>query len=169
MRFRGSARTAAFAVAVTAFAGSMTGIAWAPKNLTVHVIEAGCEVDQSGAGAFLGAVTMTGFTVVDGQLLGVATVSGTCTLAGGSRVAIPEGARALVPVSIQELSCAKLDLLLGDVSIASAATTVQTTGMHLVVFPGSKGDAARFCAAADLAARRSVVEMLRPLSQLFFR
>lgn len=147
----------------------MTGIAWAPKNLSVHVIEAGCDVKDAGSGSFLGAVTMTGFTVVNGQLFGVATLSGTCTLPSGRRVVVPDREQALVPVSIQELSCAKLDMVLGDVSLASVGTTVRTAGMHLLVFPDSKGTQARLCAAADLAARRSVAEMLTPLGQLLFR
>jgi hypothetical protein len=169
VRLRRSTRAAAFAVAVAGFVGSMTGIAWAPKNLSVHVIEADCDVKDAGTGSFLGTVTMTGFTVVKGQLFGVTTVSGTCTLPSGRRVVVPERERALVPVSIQELSCAKLDMVLGDVSIASVGTTVRTAGMHLFVFPDSKGAEARLCAAADLAARHSLSEMLTPLSHLLFQ
>jgi hypothetical protein len=145
----------------------MTGIAWAPKNLSVHVIEAGCDVKDAGTGDFLGSVTMTGFTTVKGQLFGVASVSGTCTLPG-RKVLVAERS-ALVPVSIQGLSCASLDLLLGDVSIASTGTTVRTGGTTLALVPGSKGAEARFCAAAALAARHSVPEMLTPLSQLLFQ
>ena len=167
LRFRASTRVAAFGVAVAGFVGSMTGIAWAPKNLSVHVIEADCDVRDAGTGAFLGTVTMTGFTIVRGQLFGVATVSGTCAL--GARNVVVTQRSALVPVSIQELSCAKLDLLLGDVSIASAGTTLRTAGMHAFVFPASRGDEARLCAAADLAARHSVAEMLTPLSHLIFQ
>ncbi|HYO60684.1 MAG TPA: hypothetical protein VEU29_02165 [Actinomycetota bacterium] len=166
MRLRRSTRAAAFAVAVAGFVGSMTGIAWAPKNLSVHVIEAACDVKDAGSGEFVGSVTLTGFTLVKNQLFGVATVSGTCTLPNGTRVVTSERERALVPVSIQELSCAKLDLLLADVSIGT--TTLRTGGMHLFVFPGSKGDEAKLCAAADMAARRSVAEMLTPLSHLLF-
>lgn len=158
---------AAFAVAVMAFAGSMTGVAWAPKNLSVHVIEAPCEVKDAGAGDFLGSVTLTGFTTVKGQLFGVASVSGTCTV-GARRVKVAEQS-ALVPLTIQELSCAKLDLLLGDVGIASADTTIRTAGMQLLLSPGSRGAEARFCAAERLAATRPVTEMLTPLSQLLLQ
>ena len=144
----------------------MTGVAWAPKNLSVHVIEAGCDVN-AGSGSFLGSVTMTGFTTVGDDLFGVATVSGTCTLPG--RSVVVTDVRALVPVIIQELSCAELDLLLGDVSIASAGLTIRTAGSHLLVFPGSRGGEARFCAAERLAGIRPVAEMLTPLGQLLFR
>lgn len=167
MRLRGSTRAAAFAVAVAAFAGSMTGIAWAPKNLSVHVIEADCEVKDAGTGAFLGSVTLTGFTILRGQLFGVASVTGTCTVAGRN-VAVSEQ-RALVPVSIQELSCAKLDLMLGDLASASAGTTVRTAGSHLLVVPGSRSAEARFCAAERLAGIRPIADMLTPLGQLLFQ
>lgn len=167
MRLRGSTRAAAFAVAVAAFAGSMTGIAWAPKNLSVHVIEAACEVKDAGTGSFLGSVTLTGFTTIRGQLFGVASVEGTCTVAG--RAVTVSEPRALVPVSIQELSCAKLDLLLGDLASASANTTVRTAGSHLLVVPGTRGAEARFCAAQRLAGMRPVSEMLTPLSQLLLQ
>lgn len=146
----------------------MTGIAWAPKNLSVHVVETSCDVKDAGSGAFIGAVTLTGFTMVRDQLFGVATVSGTCTLGNGTRVAAPES-RALVQLSIQELSCDELNLLLDDVGIAAAGMTVHTGGMNLSLFPGSRGDQARFCAAARLAANRPIAEVLTPLSQLLFR
>ena len=167
MTFSASTRAAVLAIAVAGFAGSMTGIAWAPKNLSVHVIEAGCQVKDAGTGAFLGTVSMTGLTVVKGQVFGVATVSGTCSL--GARNLVVTERSALVPVSIQELSCAKLDLLLGEVSISSAGMTLGTAGMHLFVVPGSRSDEARLCAAAGLAARRSVGEMLTPLNHLIFQ
>lgn len=167
MRVRGSTRWAAFAVAVAGFVGSMTGVAWAPKNLSVHVIEADCEVKDAGTGAFLGSVTLTGFTTIRGQLFGVATVDGGCTVAGRKVVVAQQG--ALVPISIQELSCAKLDLLLGDLSIASAATTVRTAGSQLLVVPGSRGAEARFCAAERLAGVRPIAEMLTPLGHLLFQ
>ena len=145
----------------------MTGVAWAPKNLSVHGIEAGCEVPDAGSGGFLGSVTLVGFTLVDGRLLGVATVDGRCTI--GSTPVVVSGARAVVPVSVQELSCDELELILGDLSIASAGMTVQTAGSHLFVSPGSRGDQAKFCAAARLAETRSLAQMLTPLSQLLFR
>jgi hypothetical protein len=146
----------------------MTGIAWAPKNLSVHVIESACDVKDAGSGGFVGSVTMTGFTLVEDRLFGVATVSGTCTLSSGGRV-VTDRRRALVPVSIKELSCAKLDLLAGDVSIASTGTTVRTAGTHLYVFPDSKGAEARLCAAAALAEKHSLADMLTPLNHLIFQ
>ncbi len=164
MRSRVPTRAAAFAVAVMAFAGSMTGVAWAPKNLSAHVIEAACEVKDAGAGEFLGSVSLTGFTTVDGQLFGAGTVSGTCTTR--STKALVTGA-ILVPVSIQELSCHELDLVLGDVS--SGNVTVRTAGMHLFMSPGTRASMARFCAAERLAATRPLEEMLTPLSQLLLQ
>ena len=167
MRLRGSTRAAAFFVAVMAFAGSMTGVAWAPKNLSAHVIEAGCDVQGAGEGTFLGSVSLSGFTMIGDQLFGVGTMSGTCATRSGRTVV--SGGSLLVPVSIQELSCHELDLLLGDTSVASAGLTVDTAGMHLFLSPGTKGSMARFCAAERLAANRSVAEMLTPLSQLLFQ
>lgn len=146
----------------------MTGVAWAPKNLSVHVVESACDVKDAGSGAFLGSVTMTGFTLVKDQLFGVATVSGTCTLPSARRV-VTDRQRALVPLSIVELSCAQLDLLLADVSIPSTGTTVRTAGTHLYVFPDSKGLQARLCAASALAAKHSLAEMLTPLNHLIFQ
>lgn len=169
MRFRASTRAAAFVIAVAGFAGSMTGVAWAPKNLSVQVIEAGCEVKDAGPGAFLGSVSLTGFTLVKGQLFGVGTVTGTCTLASGARVVAPARGGVLVPISIQELSCDELDLVLGDVAIASVGMTVRTSGMHLFLSPGTSGAQARFCAAERLAAVRPLTEMLTPLGQLLFQ
>lgn len=165
MRLRASTRAAAFAVAVAGFAGAMTGVAWAPKNLSVHVIETSCEVKNAGSGAFLGSVTLTGFTVDKGQVVGVVTVNGTCTI-GASRIATPTDSRVLVPVSIQELSCAQLDLVLGDVALASAGMTLRSAGIHIVLAPGSRGDEARFCAAERLVAVRSLAEMITPLNHL---
>ncbi|HEX2295746.1 MAG TPA: hypothetical protein VHN37_10600 [Actinomycetota bacterium] len=168
VRFSGSTRAAAFAVAVAGFVGSMTGVAWAPKNLSIHVIEADCQVG-SGSGDFLGSVTLTGFALDGSQLTGTATVAGTCTI-GSAKTVVPEGTRTSVPVSIQELSCDELRLTFGaDVSIAAPAMTIDTGGMQLSVFPGTRGAEARFCAAERLAATRSVTEMLTPLSQLFFQ
>ncbi len=146
----------------------MTGVAWAPKNLAVHVVESACDVKDAGSGEFIGSVTMTGFTLVKGQLFGIATVSGTCTLPNGSRV-VTDRERALVPVSIQELSCAQLDLLVGDVSITRTATTLRTAGTHLYVFPDSKGLEARLCAAAALADKHSLADVLVPLNHLIFQ
>ncbi len=168
MRLRGSTRAAAFAVAVAAFAGSMTGIAWAPKNLSVQVIEAGCGVKDAGTGSFLGSVSLTGFTTAKDQIVGVATVTGTCTLTNGART-LPAGTSVLVPLSILELSCHELELLLGDVAIASAGMTLETGGLSIFLSPGSRGDQAKFCAAARLAATRSLAEMLTPLGQLLFQ
>jgi hypothetical protein len=169
LRLRASTRAAAFAVAVAGFAGSMTGVAWAPKNLSVHVIEAVCEVKNVGSGAFLGAVTLTGFTLDKGQVVGVATVTGTCTLGPGSTVAAPAGTTVLVPVTIQELSCHELELTLGNVSIAAASMTLQTAGTQVFLSPGSRADEARFCAAARLAGTRSLAESLSPLNHLIFQ
>jgi hypothetical protein len=148
-----------------AFAGSMTGVAWAPKNLAVHVIEAPCAV-PAGAGDFLGSITLTGFTTVDGRLYGVGTVSGSC--ATRSTKVVAEGG-IVVPVSIQELSCHQLDLVLGDVSMPATGLTVGTSGMHLYLAPGTRASQARFCTAERLAATRSLEEMLAPLSQLLFQ
>ena len=167
MKVRGSTRAAAFAVAVAGFVGSMTGIAWAPKNLSVQVIEAGCAVKGAGSGSFLGSVTMTGLTMTNGQLAGVATVAGTCTLGSGAKVVLPAGTSVVVPVSIQELSCHELELTLGH--IASTSMTLQTGGLQLFLSPGSRGDQARFCAAARLAATRPLADVLTPLSQLLFQ
>lgn len=164
MRMRGTTRAAAFAVAVAGFVGSMTGIAWAPKNLSVHVIEADCQVG-SGSGDFLGSVTLTGFTVVNGVVFGVATLDGKCTLAG-SQVLV-RGDRVAVPVSIEELSCHELELVLGDFSVGG--TTVRAAGTHLFLSPGSRAAQARFCAAERLAATHSVAEMTSPLSHLLFQ
>ncbi len=169
MKVAGSTRAAALAVATTAFVGSMTGIAWAPKNLSVQVIEADCGVKDAGSGSFLGAVTLTGFTMAKDQLAGVATVTGTCTLANGTKVVLPAGTTVVVPLSIQELSCHELELTLGDVAIASAAMTLETGGLHLFLSPGSRGDQARFCAAERLARTRPLQEMLTPLGQLLFQ
>lgn len=167
MRLRASTRAAAFAVAVAGFTGSMTGIAWAPKNLSVHVIETSCEVRDAGSGGFLGSVTLTGFTMVRDRLFATATVDGTCTLANGTKVGVPRSSTASVPVTVQELSCDELNLLLEDVSVGGM--TIHTGGTNLSIFPSSKGALARFCAAERLAANRSVGEMLTPLSQLLFR
>lgn len=145
----------------------MTGVAWAPKNLSVHVIETGCEVKDAGSGGFLGSVTLTGFTMVRDQLFATATVSGTCTLVNGTKVVLPQSSTALVRVSVQELSCEELNLLLGDVAVAG--TTIRTGGTNLSTFPGSKGAQAKFCAAERLVANRTLAEMLTPLSQLLFR
>jgi hypothetical protein len=168
VRFRRSGRTTAFAVAVAAFVTSMSGVAWAPKNLSVHVVEAACDVKDAGSGFFLGSVTLTGFTTVRGQLFGVGTVAGSCTTAG-RKVVVRGTESVLVPLTIQELSCQKLDLLLGDVSVASLGLTVKTAGTHLLVFPGSRGDEAKFCAAERLAAVRPVTDMLSPLGQLLLQ
>lgn len=148
------------------FVGSMTGIAWAPKNLSVHVIEAACDVKDAGSGTFLGSVTLTGFTTIRDQLFATATVEGSCTLAG-TKVLLGPGTSAQVRVSVQELSCDELNLLLGDVS--AGTTTIRTDGTNLSIFPASRGAAARFCAAERLAASRSLGEMLTPLGQLLFR
>ena len=137
MRLSGSTRAAAFAVSLAAFVGSMTGVAWAPKNLSVHVIEAPCDVKDVGSGSFLGSVTLTGFTLVNGQVSGVASVSGSCMLA--SRKVLVSGS-AIVPVTVLDLSCAELDLLLGDVSVGG--TTIRTAGTSLGIFPGSRGSEA---------------------------
>lgn len=147
----------------------MTGIAWAPKNLSVQVIEAGCGVKDAGSGSFLGSVSLTGFDMAKDQLVAVATVTGTCTLANGAKVVLPAGTSVMVPVSIQELSCHELELTLGDLAIASVGMTVETGGLQLFLSPGSRGDQAKFCAAERLAATRSLSEMLTPLSQLLFR
>ncbi len=163
MRMRGSTRAAALAVAVAGFVGSMTGIAWAPKNLSVHVIEADCQAG-AGSGDFLGSVALTGFTVVDGTLFGVAAVDGKCTLGSGQ---VPvTGNRVAVAVSIEELSCHELELVLGDFSLGG--TVVETAGTHLFLSPGSRAAQARFCAAERLAATHSVAEMTSPLSRLLF-
>lgn len=167
MRFRASTKAAAFAVAVTGFVGSMTGIAWAPKNLSVLVIEAPCDVKTTGPGAFLGSVSLTGFAMVKDQLTGVAEVNGTCTTSSGGKLAV-RGAGVLVPLSILELSCDELALrLLGDVTVGS--TTVKTAGLDIFLSAGTPAAHARFCAAERLAASRSVATMLTPLSQLLFQ
>lgn len=164
MGFRVPTRAGAFAVAVMAFAGSMTGVAWAPKNLSAHVIEAACEVQGAGTGEFLGSISLTGFTTADGQLAGVGTLTGTCTTRSTKTVA---NGSILVPVSVQELSCHELDLVLGDVS--TAGMTVRTAGMHVYLSPGTKGAMARFCTAERLAATRPLTEMLTPLGHLLFQ
>ncbi len=166
MKVRGSTKAAAFAVAVAGFVGSMTGIAWAPKNLSVHVIEDDCTVANGASGTFLGSVTVSGFTLSGHRLFGVATVSGSCT-AGSQKVVVED--QALVPVSIQELSCEELSLLLGDITAAAAGVTIGTSGTNLSVFPASRGARARFCAAERLAETRPAAEMLTPLSQLLFQ
>lgn len=167
MRFRASTRAAAFAVAVMGFVGSMTGIAWAPKNLSVQVIEAPCEVKTVGSGSFLGSVTLTGFTMVKDQLTGVADVNGTCTLASGAKTAV-RGTGVLVPLSILELSCDDLTLrVLSDLTLAG--TTVKTANLDLFLTPGTPAAQARYCAAERLASTHSVAAMLTPLSQLLFR
>lgn len=167
MRLRGSTWAAAFAVAVAGFVGSMTGVAWAPKNLSTHVVEAACDVKDQGAGAFLGSFSLTGFTTIRDQLFAVGTASGTCTTRGGN-VVVTE-ASLLVPVSVEELSCHELDLLLGDTAIASSGMTVDTSGTHVYLSPGTRGAMARFCAAERLAATRPFADMLTPLSQLLFQ
>lgn len=172
MRLRASTRAAAFAVAVAGFAGSMTGIAWAPKNLFGSGIATTCEVRDGGAGQFQGSISLTGFTVSRGTLFGVGTMTGTCTPDAGSgfkATEIPHGSLALVPLSIETLSCDVLDVVLGDVSISSVGMTVHTAGRHLTVAPGSKAETARFCAAARLAGARSAVDMITPLNHLIFQ
>lgn len=152
---------------MSGFVGSMTGIAWAPKNLSVQVIEAPCEVKSAGSGSFLGSVSLTGFTMVKDQLTGVADVNGTCTLTNGTRV-VSQSSGVLVPLSILELSCDELALrLLSDVTMGS--TTVKTANLDLFLSPGTRAAQARYCAAERLAATHSVAGMLTPLSQLLFQ
>ncbi|HEX2056836.1 MAG TPA: hypothetical protein VHI71_00565 [Actinomycetota bacterium] len=164
MRLRGSTRAAAFAVAVAGFVGSMTGIAWAPKNLSTHVIEADCQTG-SGSGDFMGSITLTGFSVVNGQLVGLATVDGRCTLVTGQ--ILVRGDRVAIPVTIAELSCHELELVLGDFSVGG--TTVRAAGTQLFLSPGTRAAQARYCAAERLAATFSVAEMTSPLSHLLFQ
>lgn len=163
---------AAFAVAVTAFAGSMTGIAWAPKNLLGAGISASCNLADSGAGTFQGSISITGFTVDRGQLAAVGTMTGTCTPDVGGTAKpgeIPQGTMVLVPVSIDLLTCDVLDLLLGNVSIPSLGMTVFLSGRHLAVAPATKAERGRFCAAANLVGVRSPADVVTPLNHLIFQ
>jgi hypothetical protein len=172
MRVRAATRAAAFAIAVAAFAGSMTGIAWAPKNLFGSGIATTCEVKDGGTGQFQGSLTITGFTVTKGQLVGVGTMSGTCTPDIGSTFKeeqLPLGTALLVPFSIDALTCDTLDLILGDISVSSVGMTVHTAGRHLVVAPATKAERARFCAAAKVVGARSAVEAITPLNHLIFQ
>ena len=173
MKVRRSARVAAFAVAVMAFAGSMTGIAWAPKNLFGSGLSAACDVKDGGAGSFQGSLTITGFTVVKDQLAGVGSMTGTCTPNGGGRtgkpVEIPHGTSVLVPLSIDLLTCDVLDLLLGDVAVGDVGMSVYLSGRHLAVAPMGKAERARFCAAARVIATHPAVEKVIPLNHLIFQ
>lgn len=155
------------AVAVAGFAGSMTSVAWAPKNLSTHVIEADCTVANVGTGSFLGSISLTGFTMVGDQIAGVGTVSGTCTTAS-TKVITPRTS-VVVPLTIQELSCHELELLLGDVTYPGTGLTLETGGLTLFLSPGSSSAQARYCAAERLAGIRSLADMLTPLSQLLFQ
>lgn len=172
MRLRASTRAAAFAVAVAGFAGSMTGVAWAPKNLFGSGIATTCEMRDGGTGQFQGTISLTGFTVTRGALVGVGTMTGTCTPDAGSTfkaTEIPHGSVALVPLSMETISCDVLDVILGDVSIGSVGMTVHTAGRHLTVAPATRAEQARFCAAARLAGVRSAGQMITPLNHLIFQ
>jgi hypothetical protein len=164
-------RIAAFAVAVTAFAGSMTGIAWAPKNLFGSGIASTCEVKDGGTGQFAGSISLTGFTVTKGGIAGVGTVTGACTPDAGS--AFKEirvtGAMAFVPLTIETLSCDVLDIVLGDVSLSNEGVTIHLAGRHLAVAPATKAEQARFCAAAKLLGARPAADMITPLNHLIFQ
>ncbi len=159
-------------MAVTAFAGSMTGIAWAPKNLLGAGITASCDLRDSGAGTFQGSISITGFTVVEDELAAVGTMTGTCTpeIGGAARpVEIPQGTTVVVPLAIDELTCDVLDLLLGTVSIPDLGMTVFLSGRHLVVAPATKAERARFCAAARLLGERPAASVVGALNRLIFR
>ncbi|HEV2756317.1 MAG TPA: hypothetical protein VG318_11150 [Actinomycetota bacterium] len=172
MELRRSTRIGAFVVAVMAFAGSMTGIAWAPKNLLGAGITASCSLTDSGAGTFQGSISVTGFTVVRDGLAAVGTMTGTCTPdVGGTAkpVEIPQGTAVVVPVTIDLLTCDVLDVQLGNTSIPQLGMTVFLSGRHLVVAPGAKAERARFCAAARLLAERPAASMTTALNHLIFQ
>ena len=171
MELRRSTRVAAFAVAVMAFAGSMTGIAWAPKNLFGSGIATTCDVRDGGTGQFQGSISLTGFSVSRGQLVGVGTMTGICSPDDGStfkEMTLPP-TLALAPLSIDALTCDVLDVILGDVSISSAGMTVHLAGRHLTVAPATKAERGRFCAAARLLDARPAAEMITPLNHLIFQ
>jgi hypothetical protein len=163
---------AAFAVAVMAFAGSMTGIAWAPKNLLGAGITAPCEQKDTGAGTFQGSISITGFTVVKDQLAAVGTITGVCTpeIGGDAKpVPIPQGTMVLVPLTIDLLTCDVLDVLLGNVPVPELGMTVFLSGRHLAVAPSTKAERARFCAAAKLLEQRPAASVAPALNQLIFQ
>lgn len=172
MELRRSTRIAAFGVAVMAFAGSMTGIAWAPKNLLGAGISASCEQKGTGAGTFQGSISVTGFTVVKDGLAAVGTMTGVCVPdAGGTAkpAEIPQGTMVLVPVTIDLITCDALDVLLGNVSIPELGLTVFLSGRHLTVAPATKAERARFCAAARMLAERPATSMVTALNHLIFQ
>ena len=155
-----------------AFAGSMTGIAWAPKNLLGAGITAPCDLKDAGAGTFQGSISVTGFTVVKDQLAAVGTMTGTCSPdVGGTTkpVEIPQGTMVLVPLAIDLITCDVLDVLLGNASIPALGMTVFLSGRHLAVAPGTKAERARFCAAAKMLAERPPATVVTALNHLIFQ
>ncbi len=162
-------RLGAFVVATAAFAGSMTGVAWAPKNLFGFGMTAGCAT-RDGGGLFQGSVNLTGFTTQDGKLMALGTITGTCIPDADSTKFVQLRDQAvLVPVAVSLATCDALDLTLGIVQVPSLGVTVDLTGKHLVAAPATKAERGRFCAAANLLGARPAEEVAIPLTNLIFR